>query len=259
MAKGGMRFTRHYSGSTVCAPSRCVLMTGLHTGHARIRDGPGQLQPGDLSFAKVLQKRLPNRLLRQVGHRQSAAAGRPTAPRLRRVLRLHQHVPRAQFLPEFLVHNGSKLKLRNVLYDDWRARRIGPQYEGAGVAKVAVDYAPKMIADRLMDYIRNAGADKSKPFSPTTLSTSLTPTTRPAGKTDRVRRHARAGLGQSREPRHPRSGKRLRPDDRLHRPGRGANSDHPQGTQNRRQHHRDVFERQRPASGGATQDGILRQ
>ena len=57
MAKEGMRFTRHYSGSTVCAPSRYVLMTGLHTGHARIRgNGPGQLQPGDLTFAKVLQK-----------------------------------------------------------------------------------------------------------------------------------------------------------------------------------------------------------
>ena len=51
-----------------------------------------------------------------------------------------------------------------MLYNDWPARRIGPQYEGAGVAKVAVDYASKMIADRLMDYIRNAGADKSKPF-----------------------------------------------------------------------------------------------
>ena len=32
MAAEGMRFTQHYSGSTVCAPSRCALMTGLHTG-----------------------------------------------------------------------------------------------------------------------------------------------------------------------------------------------------------------------------------
>ena len=37
MAAGGMRFTRHYAGSTVCAPSRCSLMTGLHTGHTFIR------------------------------------------------------------------------------------------------------------------------------------------------------------------------------------------------------------------------------
>ena len=35
LAAEGMRFTRFYAGSTVCAPSRCVLMTGLHTGHAR--------------------------------------------------------------------------------------------------------------------------------------------------------------------------------------------------------------------------------
>src|SRR5690554_3968876 len=37
MAAEGMRFTQHYAGSTVCAPSRAVLMTGLHTGHAEIR------------------------------------------------------------------------------------------------------------------------------------------------------------------------------------------------------------------------------
>jgi arylsulfatase A-like enzyme len=37
MAAEGMRFTQAYAGCTVCAPSRCALMTGLHTGHARIR------------------------------------------------------------------------------------------------------------------------------------------------------------------------------------------------------------------------------
>src|SRR5690554_4177748 len=37
LAEEGMRFTQHYAGSSVCAPSRAVLMTGLHTGHADIR------------------------------------------------------------------------------------------------------------------------------------------------------------------------------------------------------------------------------
>lgn len=37
LAKEGLRFTSHYSGSTVCAPSRSVLLTGLHTGHTPIR------------------------------------------------------------------------------------------------------------------------------------------------------------------------------------------------------------------------------
>ena len=38
IAAEGMRFTDAYSGSPVCAPSRCVLLTGYHTGHAYIRD-----------------------------------------------------------------------------------------------------------------------------------------------------------------------------------------------------------------------------
>jgi arylsulfatase len=37
LASEGMRFTQHYSGSPVCAPSRCVLLTGKHSGHAYIR------------------------------------------------------------------------------------------------------------------------------------------------------------------------------------------------------------------------------
>ncbi len=38
LARDGMRFTQFYSGNAVCAPSRCCLMTGLHPGHAYIRD-----------------------------------------------------------------------------------------------------------------------------------------------------------------------------------------------------------------------------
>src|SRR6056297_2567176 len=41
MASEGIRFTNHYAGNTVCAPSRSVLMTGQHTGHTPVR---GNLQ-----------------------------------------------------------------------------------------------------------------------------------------------------------------------------------------------------------------------
>ena len=37
LAAEGMKFTQHYSGAPVCAPARCVLMTGMHLGHAHIR------------------------------------------------------------------------------------------------------------------------------------------------------------------------------------------------------------------------------
>src|SRR5262245_4064334 len=44
MATEGMRFTQFYAGSPVCAPSRCVLMSGKHGGHAYIRDNK-EIQP----------------------------------------------------------------------------------------------------------------------------------------------------------------------------------------------------------------------
>lgn len=44
LARNGMLFTQHYSGSTVCAPSRSALMTGMHTGHTAVR-GNKEIMP----------------------------------------------------------------------------------------------------------------------------------------------------------------------------------------------------------------------
>jgi arylsulfatase A len=57
LAAEGMRFTQCYAGSTVCAPSRCTLMTGLHTGHAYIRGNAERpLRPDDLTVAELLKR-----------------------------------------------------------------------------------------------------------------------------------------------------------------------------------------------------------
>ena len=56
LAKNGLRFSRHYSGSPVCAPSRCVLMTGKHTGHAHIRGNDEWASRGEVwNFAKAVE------------------------------------------------------------------------------------------------------------------------------------------------------------------------------------------------------------
>ncbi len=63
MAREGMIFTQFYPGAAVCAPTRSVLMTGLHTGHARVRDNFSQahgdrvpLESGDVTMAEVLKQ-----------------------------------------------------------------------------------------------------------------------------------------------------------------------------------------------------------
>jgi arylsulfatase A-like enzyme len=66
LAAEGMRFTQHYAGSTVCAPSRSCLLTGKHTGHAVVRGNPGSavkdykgdtaLPADSLNFAKMFKQ-----------------------------------------------------------------------------------------------------------------------------------------------------------------------------------------------------------
>jgi len=73
LAAQGMKFTQHYSGNPVCAPSRCVLMTGKHSGHSQVRGnkqvggqegwklgsttgGQWPLEAGTITVAKILQE-----------------------------------------------------------------------------------------------------------------------------------------------------------------------------------------------------------
>ena len=63
LAKMGVKFTQFYSGSTVCAPARSTLMTGLHTGHTAIRGNKTLLPEGQvpmpdsvITFPMLLQK-----------------------------------------------------------------------------------------------------------------------------------------------------------------------------------------------------------
>ncbi|MFO0829436.1 MAG: arylsulfatase [Phycisphaerales bacterium] len=64
LAREGMRFEQAYAGSCVCAPSRCTLLTGYHTGRAAIRDnrelsptGQEPLPAGCVTIAELLQRR----------------------------------------------------------------------------------------------------------------------------------------------------------------------------------------------------------
>ena len=59
IAAEGMKLTQHYSGSPVCAPSRCVLLTGKHTGHAYIRDNSEMSERGEVWRNPLVEGQYP--------------------------------------------------------------------------------------------------------------------------------------------------------------------------------------------------------
>jgi arylsulfatase A-like enzyme len=58
LAASGMRFSRAYAASTVCAPSRCSLMTGYHMGHCSVRGNfnTASIRDRDVTMAEVLRE-----------------------------------------------------------------------------------------------------------------------------------------------------------------------------------------------------------
>lgn len=83
LAREGLRFTDHYAGSPVCAPSRDILLTGLHAGHAYIRDNDELPGRGDVWGDTLLEGQRPilpgtftlGRLFQEAGY-VTAAVGK---------------------------------------------------------------------------------------------------------------------------------------------------------------------------------------
>lgn len=146
LAGAGTRFTSAYAGATVCAPSRCSLMTGLHCGHTRVR-GNGKneevLRASDVVIPEVLKS---------AGYRTGmfgkwglGALGRPGYPTRKGwdewfgfYSQTHAH----KYYPEALLHNDSLVEL----VGNTGTRRL--------------DYAPDVIHSAAMRWLdaQSAGA-----------------------------------------------------------------------------------------------------
>ena len=73
-AQEGMRFTQALAGAPVCGPTRCVLLTGLHSGHTSMRGNNGfaPIREDEPTLASMLKaKGLRYRRIRKVGHRRT--------------------------------------------------------------------------------------------------------------------------------------------------------------------------------------------
>lgn len=163
MAAEGIRFTHHYAGSTVCASSRCVLLTGKHIGHASVRGNQdGLIKDDELTIAKMLRKAGYT-----TGCVGKSGVGHP--PPLDDPARkgfdyfygvvnmFHVH----NFYPEFIVRNGERVPLRNVLAAKWKQTPAGAGREGRGVAERRVDYVPDLVTQEALAFVES---NRDRPF-----------------------------------------------------------------------------------------------
>ena len=117
LAAEGIRFTQYYAGSTVCAPSRSVLMTGLHTGHTYIRgNSKDNFRPEDMTVAEVL-KRAGYRtgLIGKWGLGHEGSTGVPTRQGFDYFYGYLDQTHAHNYYPTFLLRNEERVRLRNVV------------------------------------------------------------------------------------------------------------------------------------------------
>lgn len=138
LAKEGLKFTQHYSGSTVCAPTRCVLMTGYHTGHSYIR-GNKEVKPEGQHPMPSETVTLPA-LLKKAGYTTGAfgkwGLGAPGS----------EGDPVNQGFDEFYGYNCQR-----------EAHTYYPNHLWHNTEKVMLDgetYSHNLIMDQALDFIR---------------------------------------------------------------------------------------------------------
>jgi arylsulfatase A-like enzyme len=155
MAKEGMRFTQFYAGSTVCAPSRCVLMTGLHTGHCQIRGNTKtDLKPGTITIASVLkQAAYATGHFGKWGLAYPNGTGLPTRQGFDEFLGYYDQMHAHNYYPTYLWKNEVKFPLRNVVPQ--------PRKDGAGQASEKGEYSPDVVTNAVLDFVER---NKAKPF-----------------------------------------------------------------------------------------------
>lgn len=155
LAAEGMRFTDYYAGATVCAPSRCVLMTGLHTGHCYIRGNSKQfLRPGDVTIAEMLKKGgYTCGQFGKWGLGGEKTAGQPTLQGFDTFYGyLDQHHAHNYF-PTFLIKDKERVLLTNKVPDE--------DALGSGVATERNQYSPDLIFGEALKFLDE---NKASPF-----------------------------------------------------------------------------------------------
>ncbi len=159
LAAEGLKFTDHYSGSTVCAPSRCCLMSGLHTGHAYIR--------GNREQKPIGQEPIPDKtvtvaeLLKKAGYATGCfgkwglgppeSSGDPVKQGFDEFLGYNCQRNAHNYYPPFLWHNDKKVPM--------------PGNKGGK----HTTYSHNLIVNRAMEFIRRHSREPFFCYMPVTI------------------------------------------------------------------------------------------
>ena len=162
LAAEGIRFTQFYAGSTVCAPSRSVLMTGRHMGHTRVRGNAGAgnyaaqtLAAGDVTVARVLKDAgYATALVGKWGLGEIGSEGEPNRHGFDEFYGVVNQTHAHNHYPDFVWRNREKVPLPNVVTP------VGTT-PGAGYATARVQYANDLFFDEARAFIDRS---RDRPF-----------------------------------------------------------------------------------------------
>jgi arylsulfatase A-like enzyme len=162
LAAEGIRFTQFYAGSTVCAPSRSVLMTGRHMGHTRVRGNAGAgnyaaqtLGAGDVTVARVLQQAgYATGLIGKWGLGEIGSEGAPNRHGFDYFFGFVNQTHAHNHYPDFLWRNSENVALPNVVTP------VGA-VPGAGYATRREQYAGDLFFAEARAFIER---NKDRPF-----------------------------------------------------------------------------------------------
>jgi len=154
MAAEGMRFSAGYAGSTVCAPSRSVLMTGLHAGHTRVRGNRRvPLRDEDLTVAELLRAEgYRTALFGKWGLGNAGSSGNPVRQGFERFFGYSDQVHAHNSYPTHLWEGEERVELSNVVPGEGRW--------GQGKASERHDWAPDRIHREAMGWLRAVPDDE---------------------------------------------------------------------------------------------------
>ncbi|WP_157548971.1 sulfatase-like hydrolase/transferase [Nonomuraea candida] len=175
LAAQGLRFTSAYAGAPVCGPSRACLLTGLHAGHATVRENPlggpdPSLTSADVTFAG---------LLKLAGYRTACIgkwgfgpeiAGQPSHPNARGFGEFfgfigHKHAH--QYWPRYLWHNRATVPLNGAAYapDLFLSRARAFITAAAAAGEPFLLYLPTTLPHSPSDVPGDAGRYEDEPWT----------------------------------------------------------------------------------------------